>query len=250
MNPTFDPTFVQRVQALRGDSLFPSPLAPPEAPDPAASIPRRTQRIEFLLARIPRGARVLDLGCGPGDMLYYLRQERNVTGLGLERHPEALATARARGLNVLPVDLNDPNNPALRHACSQKWDVVLAIDTIFYWHYPAVVLSALSDRVGEFYISVGNSAHIKRRWQVLLGRTDVWPNHSPTAEGSLYHPERTVTGQWSLDGFVTWSAGLGFDCRLLARRSIRAMYLPPSPFTRLTDRFFLFHLTPRPPLPV
>jgi SAM-dependent methyltransferase len=50
---------------------------------------------------------VLDVGCGPGRMVTAL-QRRGITVLGIDRNPEAIAAARARGATVRRADVFGP----------------------------------------------------------------------------------------------------------------------------------------------
>lgn len=247
--PTYAPSFRPLVQQLRGAAPRPEPELLP-ATGTAGPPPRRSPRIDYLIDRIPEGSSVLDLGCSGGDMLYHLQSERRAEVCGLEQREEAVRLCRARRVRAHQTDVDNLADPALTYALSRRWDVVLAIDTIFYWRFPAVIFAALADRVGRIYITVGNSAHIKLRWDALLGRCDTWPNCKRAAAVTEYDADFTVTGRWTLAGFSEWAGGLGYDCRLAARRSIQARYVRPSPFPGLLDRAFLFELTPRPPLPV
>jgi SAM-dependent methyltransferase len=51
-------------------------------------------------------ARVLDLGCGEGDLLAYLQERKAVNGYGLDVDPANIATCFAKGVNVLEQDLD------------------------------------------------------------------------------------------------------------------------------------------------
>lgn len=53
--------------------------------------------------RFPAGGRVLDVGCGEGIFLQLLR-DGGRTGVGVDRSPEDVALARAKGLEVVEED--------------------------------------------------------------------------------------------------------------------------------------------------
>lgn len=44
--------------------------------------------LEIIQEWIKPGSRLLDLGCGDGELLRYLSEQRKVTGYGLEIDPE------------------------------------------------------------------------------------------------------------------------------------------------------------------
>ena len=61
---------------------------------------------EQILDLIPRGASVLDLGCGRGGLLLRLRQRENSRVLGLEISEKCVLQAVQRGIDVVQADLN------------------------------------------------------------------------------------------------------------------------------------------------
>ena len=60
----------------------------------------------MVLAAAPRPARILDLGCGVGFLLYWLAQQRGVTPLGVDASPSQLDLAR-RALPDLEITCSD-----------------------------------------------------------------------------------------------------------------------------------------------
>ncbi len=51
-------------------------------------------------------SQVLDLGCGEGSLLSYLKRHKNVRGYGLEINPEKITACIANGVNVIEQDLD------------------------------------------------------------------------------------------------------------------------------------------------
>lgn len=55
---------------------------------------------------ISPGTRVLDLGCGHGELLAHLQQTKQVSGYGLEIDPDNVIASVGAGVNVLQLDLD------------------------------------------------------------------------------------------------------------------------------------------------
>ncbi len=236
----FSTEFANTVNRLRaGTANQPTELPPVED---RVTLPEAEckQRIHWLAERIPEGARVLDLGCGPGKILHHLKRLRNVSELGLERESEYLKRCAELGVQALPTDFNNLEDPHLLHACGQKWDVVLALDTLFYWHCPAAILAALADRCDKFFISVGNIGQLKIRMAQLRGEQIYWPNNV----GNKFTPEINLH-TWTISGFVHWASQLGYEVKPAARRSISEVFKPLGILPSLFSRFVVYELTPK-----
>lgn len=241
----FDNAFEAAVQLLR----TPPENFQPDCPDvsQAKDLPQSaySQRIQWLAERITTGSRLLDLGCGRGEILHFLKRERNIDYLGLEREPDHLASCHSVGVKAIAADFNNLADLALRHACSQQWDTVIIIDSLVYWRCPSVVLAALSDRCKRIYISVNNVGHIRFRWRALCGADMELPNsRGSMAKGNVEFSPDWYNQRWTLDSFVNWGTAMGYNVRPVARRSVNARYLPLGLLPGLTARSLMFELTP------
>jgi homoserine O-acetyltransferase len=78
-------------------------------PTPKTVFDARPDRLDYgqILDLIPRGASVLDLGCGRGGLLAQLRQRENSRVLGLEINDLYVLQAMQRGIDVVQADLNE-----------------------------------------------------------------------------------------------------------------------------------------------
>jgi SAM-dependent methyltransferase len=71
---------------------------------------------------IPKGSRVLDLGCGDGALLSHLQRERGCTGYGVELDDANVLACVRRGVNVLQLNLEDGRMPVTRRLPYQWYD--------------------------------------------------------------------------------------------------------------------------------
>ena len=55
---------------------------------------------------VPINSHILDLGCGDGSMLFDLKKELNVNGLGVDISEENIQLSLAKGLNVIEQDID------------------------------------------------------------------------------------------------------------------------------------------------
>jgi methionine biosynthesis protein MetW len=118
---------------------------------------------------VPRGARVLDLGCGDGALLAHLQATRACTGYGIEIDDANVHACVQRGVDVIQLNLDE----GLALFEDASFDVVLQIDTLQHLRNAQTMLRETA-RVGKAgIVSFPNFAHWRNRLQVLLGQMPV-----------------------------------------------------------------------------
>jgi methionine biosynthesis protein MetW len=127
------------------------------------------QDLELIAQLVPQGARVLDLGCGNGELLAYLRDNRQCTGYGIEISDANVLACTQRGVNVIQLNLEE----GLALFEDQSFDVVLQLDTLQHLRQTKRMLLETA-RVGKAgIVSFPNFAHWANRLQIALGRMPV-----------------------------------------------------------------------------
>lgn len=118
---------------------------------------------------IPAEASVLDLGCGDGSLLDYLKTERRVRGYGVEIDDANILRCIARGVNVIQSNLED----GLSGFENGTFDFVILSQTLQAMRHTEKLLREML-RVGrEGIVSFPNFGYWKNRLQVLRGNMPV-----------------------------------------------------------------------------
>jgi methionine biosynthesis protein MetW len=129
-------------------------------------------RVDHLLIAemVTPGARVLDVGCGDGDLLELLAETRNVDGRGIEKSRAEVSECVARGLSVIHGDADID----LAFYPDKSFDYAILSLTIQATKEPRPVLENLL-RIGRHAIvSFPNFAHWRPRLQYsVTGRMPV-----------------------------------------------------------------------------
>ena len=71
-------------------------------------------------------SRILDLGCGDGDLLKLLNKKRNITGYGIDSSIEKTIKSLDNRVNIINADLNDD----LDYFKSKSFDYVILAQSL------------------------------------------------------------------------------------------------------------------------
>jgi methionine biosynthesis protein MetW len=125
--------------------------------------------LELIAEIVPAGSRVLDLGCGKGELLAHLRDHKGCTGYGIEIADANVLACVQRGIDVIQLNLEE----GLALFDDRSFDVVLQIDTLQHLRNTEKMLRETA-RVGRIgIVSFPNFAHWPNRLNVLNGRMPV-----------------------------------------------------------------------------
>jgi methionine biosynthesis protein MetW len=121
------------------------------------------------------GSRVLDLGCGDGDLLAYLKQERGVSGYGVEIADAHVRASIANGINVVQIDLES----GLSLFEDDAFDHVILSQTLQAVRHTEQILREMLRIGSEGIVTFPNFGYWKHRLEILRG-------HMPVSESLPY----------------------------------------------------------------
>jgi methionine biosynthesis protein MetW len=122
-----------------------------------------------IAAWIPEGASVLDLGCGDGSLLRYLKEKRAVRGYGVEISDLDIVSCIANCVNVIQNDLDS----GLSDFESGSFDFVILSQTLQATRHTEALIKEML-RVGrEGIVSFPNFGYWKNRLNILRGNMPV-----------------------------------------------------------------------------
>ncbi len=120
--------------------------------------------LEIIASWIDPGSKVLDLGCGEGDLLKYLKNEKNVSGTGIEFEEDKVVECINKGLSVLQGDINEE----VEDYADQSFDYVILSQTLQQVYKPDKLIKDLL-RIGKkVVVSFPNFSHWHCRLQLLF----------------------------------------------------------------------------------
>ena len=176
---------------------------------------------------IPQRSRVLDVGCGNGQLSGMLMHNRNCDVVGIEPHAERASVGIQRGLNII----NGLFTAELAQTLG-KFDIVLFGDVLEHLADPTELL-LLCHRVlrpgGSVVVSVPNVAHWAIRTSLLRGRFDY----------AAWGPMDATHLRWftwkSLDLLLT-TAGFSVTDRTASAGTWLPLYSEVFPWSKLSPR--------------
>ena len=112
---------------------------------------------------------VLDLGCGDGELLVYLKQSRNIIGYGIENDDAGILACVSNGVNVIQSNLES----GLKEVGDGAFEYVILSQTLQAMKRTEAVIDEML-RVGtEAIVSFPNFGYWQHRWHLLRGRMPV-----------------------------------------------------------------------------
>lgn len=128
--------------------------------------------LALLADLIPSGSRVLDLGCGPGELLAHLHTEADCSGTGVEIDEESVVAAIRLGVPVIELDIDNQ----LDEFADDSYDVVVLSRTIQTIRRPVEVLQHMHRIGSTLIVSVPNFGQLRNRLRLLRGRMPMSPD--------------------------------------------------------------------------
>jgi methionine biosynthesis protein MetW len=115
------------------------------------------------------GSKVLDLGCGDGELLVYLRDALEAKGYGVEKDDANWLACLKNGTNVIQMDLED----GLSGFEDQSFDTVILSQTLQAMHNTEEIVQEML-RVGkEIIVTFPNFGYWRNRMQIMVGNMPV-----------------------------------------------------------------------------
>lgn len=120
--------------------------------------------LEIIAGLIKEQSKILDIGCGAGDLLQYLKEVKKIDGRGLEISASEVSKAVRSGLSVIQGDAEDD----LAYYPDNNFDYAILSQTIQAMKNPKEVIRQML-RIANFaIISLPNFAYFQNRLYLLL----------------------------------------------------------------------------------
>ena len=166
---------------------------------------KERERFDFAVIAnwIPRGERVLDLGCGDGKLLRYLRETRGIDGYGVEIDPESVLGCIRNDVDVIQIDIEG----GLSGFEDQSFDHVIISQALQAMRATERILSEMLRVADEAVVSFPNFAYRANRAAIADG-------HMPVSEDLPYEWYETPNVRFfTIVDFEALCTNLGIEIR-------------------------------------
>jgi len=166
---------------------------------------KERERFDFAVIAnwIPRGERVLDLGCGDGKLLRYLRETRGIDGYGVEIDPESVLGCIRNDVDVIQIDIEGGLSGFEDHS----FDHVIISQALQAMRATERILSEMLRVADEAVVSFPNFAYRANRAAIADG-------HMPVSEDLPYEWYETPNVRFfTIVDFEALCTKLGIEIR-------------------------------------
>ncbi|MDO4695915.1 MAG: methionine biosynthesis protein MetW [Neisseria sp.] len=132
--------------------------------------------LQLIYDWIPEGSRVLDLGCGKGELLSALVGYKGCSGYGVEIDTAGVLASIERGVNVIQADLEQ----GLLDFDDNSFDILVLSQTIQSMQNTENILRDLTRVAKQAIVSFPNFGYWRNRLQIALA------GHMPVSERMPY----------------------------------------------------------------
>ena len=129
------------------------------------------ERFDFAVIAdwIPAGERVLDLGCGDGNLLRYLRETRKISGYGVEIAPDKVLACICNGIDVIQMNIDQ----GLSSFEDQSFDHAIISQALQTMLETERILNEMLRVAREAVVSFPNFAYRINREAIVRGHVPV-----------------------------------------------------------------------------
>ncbi|MBR5303819.1 MAG: methionine biosynthesis protein MetW [Candidatus Gastranaerophilales bacterium] len=113
---------------------------------------------------IEKNSRVLDLGCGQGELLELLKTEKQVKGFGVEINQDSLLEALVKGLSVIQGDIDK----GLDEFQDNMYDYAILNQTLQSTKYPEMIIDEMLRVAKKGIVSFPNFAYWRVRFYLFF----------------------------------------------------------------------------------
>ena len=168
-------------------------------------------RYSLVVEHIPDGSSVLDIGCGDGAFLSYLKKQRPSTNvLGVDISSQAISILHKRGLEGLVLD---PDLP-LRNQIEGSFDYVVLMEVLEHiQNAESLCRQTLDFNPKHVFVTIPNMGFIINRLRLFFG------GRMPVTM-IVFHMREHIRF-WTMKDFIQWATSLGFQVESISSRYAR-----------------------------